>query len=347
LEELKEILLQHQRRYPKMTLADLVKLIYQNEFGPGHFITDEEASLARLKNEAAEIEYTPGELFEPIGNGLVRLHLGPLGDALSLQTVNKFFVLTAKDRQGSIKAFEAKLPLLAELFPGRELNSFLAEYKGAGYPPMSHSQTYRQHYLPSYRIVSSAFALYFPVFERIERLLAQNGSIVIAIDGRSGSGKSSLGRLLQAIYGCPVIAMDHFFLRPEQRSAARLGEPGGNIDYERFESEVCSRLKSGRPFYYRIYDCQRNRMAPGPKIDPQRLTVVEGCYSHHPALAEHYDLRVFLTVDPDVQRERLLKRSGPKMLGRFQNEWIPLEELYFSQLNIAQQSDVVVDTGAL
>jgi hypothetical protein len=62
-------------------------------------------------------------------------------------------------------------------------------------------------------------------------------------------------------------------------------------------------------------------------------------------LSELYDLKVFLTVDPQLQQKRLLERSGPAMLERFLNEWIPLEELYFSALDIAGQADVCVAAG--
>ena len=47
MEELIEVLQRHKARYPQATAVDLVKLVYQSEFGPGHFITDEGASLAR------------------------------------------------------------------------------------------------------------------------------------------------------------------------------------------------------------------------------------------------------------------------------------------------------------
>ena len=45
MEELKAILITHAKRYPLMQPRDAVKLIYQNEFGGGHLICDEEACL--------------------------------------------------------------------------------------------------------------------------------------------------------------------------------------------------------------------------------------------------------------------------------------------------------------
>lgn len=86
MEELIEVLQRHKARYPQATAVDLVKLVYQSEFGPGHFITDEGASLARLEEECRSLQ-TDGvedELFEPIGRGLVRLHLRALPRGFSL-----------------------------------------------------------------------------------------------------------------------------------------------------------------------------------------------------------------------------------------------------------------------
>lgn len=344
MEDLQKLLREHQRLYPQLTEVDLVKLVYQNEFGSGHFVSNEEASLARLEKEVSELQTAEGHLFESIGNGLARLHLRILGQALPLRTVNRFFVLTAARKQGSVEGFEVKLQLLRELYPGGALESFLEEYKKAGYPPMSHSDRYKEHYAPSYRVVSSDFALYFPVFRDIEKLLEQKESVIVAIDGRSGSGKSTLAELLHHVYGCPVISMDHFFLRPAQRTEERLQEPGGNVDYERFGSEVILKLQEREPFTYQIYNCQTGKFTPSPTIEPHPLIVVEGSYSHHPTLAKEYDFRVFLTISLEGQRERIFKRNGPAIAQRFFGEWIPLEELYFSTLKIREKSDLALET---
>lgn len=344
MDELVRVLTDHRTRYPELTPADLVKLIYQNEFGPGHFVSDEEASLARLKEEYRNLANTkaPSSLFEPIGGGLVRLHLGALKDSLSLTTVNRFFVLTAQKVRGSRESFERKLKVLQEWLQDPALEEFLKEYGQAGYPPLSHSERFRAHYAPAYRVVLGEFALFFPVFREIEKLLQGEQPVVVAIDGRSGSGKSTLANLLREVYGCSIISMDHFFLRPEQRTPERLAEPGGNVDYERFQEEVAPRLKKGEPFQYQIFNCQDWSFRPSPPVQPGPLTVVEGCYSHHPNLAGLYDLKVFLTVPPEVQRQRILKRSGPALLQRFEEEWIPLEELYFSTYGVAEQSQITL-----
>ena len=69
--------------------------------------------------------------------------------------------------------------------------------------------------------------------------------VMVAIDGKCTSGKTTLASKLAEIYDCNVFHMDDFFLRPEQRTSERFAEIGGNVDYERFQEEVLFPLRSG------------------------------------------------------------------------------------------------------
>ena len=54
-EEIAEIIINHFRKYPKMGVQDVIKLIYQNEFTSGHLINNESESLHRLYTEVEGI----------------------------------------------------------------------------------------------------------------------------------------------------------------------------------------------------------------------------------------------------------------------------------------------------
>ena len=72
------------------------------------------------------------------------------------------------------------------------------------------------------------------VLQAVQALPQDRQPLIVALDGRCASGKTTLAALLQQQTGCSVVHMDHFFLRPEQRTRERLEQPGGNVDYERF-----------------------------------------------------------------------------------------------------------------
>lgn len=177
--------------------------------------------------------------------------------------------------------------------------------------------------------------------DMIQELLNHKDRVIVAIDGKCGSGKTSLASLLSEIYDCNVFHMDDFFLRPLQRTPERFKEIGGNVDYERFFDEVIQGLESGIPFSYRPLNCMEMALDPELKVFPKKLNIIEGSYSLHPTLSDHYDLKVFLTIDEDVQKLRILNRNGPEKLKRFIDEWIPRENEYFTTMRVMEQCGLV------
>lgn len=179
---------------------------------------------------------------------------------------------------------------------------------------------------------------------RIETLLAERDCVFVAIDGPCTSGKTTFAAMLNRRFGGNVLHMDDFFLRPEQRTPERFAEPGGNVDRERFETEVLAPLAAGQAAQYRPWDCHTGDFAVAYAVEPAQLTIVEGSYSMHPALRGYYDCMICLAVDPAEQLRRL-ERRNPRMLQRFVDEWIPLENRYFEATNIQAVADLLVDTA--
>lgn len=180
--------------------------------------------------------------------------------------------------------------------------------------------------------------------DRVERLLAEGRCAFVAIDGPCASGKTVFAASLHERFGGNVLHMDDFFLRPEQRTPERFAEPGGNVDRERFEVEVLKPLAAGKAVRYRPWDCHTGDFATSRSVEPAALTVVEGSYSMHPALRGYYDLTMCLIVDPS-ERLRRLEARNPRMLQRFIDEWIPLENRYFESTNTQGSADLLVDTA--
>ena len=223
--------------------------------------------------------------------------------------------------------------------------------------PVRHSAEYREKETPAYRVVSGHHAMLLPIFEAMSGL--DKG--VIAIDGRAAAGKSTLSAILRDIIGYEfmeeddychfhdvnnagiVIKMDDFFLPPELRTAERLQQPGGNVHCERFVNEVLPYVKTGQGFKYRKYDCSRMEYSDAlVEVQTHPWRIVEGVYSHHPALGDYMDVRVFVDIQPQEQQTRIKNRNTPEIATRYINEWIPMEEAYFKAYGTREAADVVI-----
>lgn len=143
--------------------------------------------------------------------------------------------------------------------------------------------------------------------------------------------------------------MDDFFLRPEQKSRERLLEIGGNVDYERVWDEVLRPIRDGeKQFLYRRYNCKTQCIQKEERMDVKGLLcIVEGSYSAHPRFGDLYDIRILLTVNDNVQKERILLRNGQEMQKRFVQEWIPMENRYIEEFDLKEKSHIIMDTSGL
>ena len=177
---------------------------------------------------------------------------------------------------------------------------------------------------------------------QIMPIFATRGRVCVAIDGRCASGKTTLAAALAVSLGATVFHADDFFLRPEQRTAERLSEPGGNMDRERLKAEILIPLAENREVTYRPFDCREMKLAEPRTVDPKPIRIIEGSYTHHPELIKYYDFRVFLDTPPTLQWERILKREGKARAEAFRERWIPLEEKYLSAHSVKESSDLVI-----
>lgn len=356
---LENILTLHAQRYPAMERRDYVKLLCQSELGPAHLLSSPEEALSALREDLAQAKaegYAPAYTVEAIGGGLCRFHLNPQSlteDDLPL--LCRCFAVSAHQR-GSAAGLWEKLGLLSGLawrggvpLDGEELDTFLALYAAMDCPTLHHSDGYRDTYRPHYRVMDRDLALYFPALQAIDRALREeNGPILVAVDGRCGSGKTTFAaRCAQVFDDCSALHMDDFFLPPDKRTPERLSAPGGNVDYERAEEELFAPLSRGEAAAYRPFDCAAGDFGELIGVPCARLNILEGTYALHPALAKYAQVKIFFTCSPQAQLARLERRETAESLARFQEKWIPLEEAYFSGLGIEAGCDVTIDTTHL
>lgn len=168
---------------------------------------------------------------------------------------------------------------------------------------------------------------------------------IIGIDGRAGAGKTTLSAMI--VKNNPdivVFHMDDYFLRKEQVNEKRLALAGENIDHERFYEEIMLPLYKGeKTICHRHYDCHAQTLSPLIQTKIKGQVIIEGSYAFHPSLSPYYDLKIFVDIDKERQKERIINREGAKKAEIFFEKWIPLEEEYFKKYDIADKSDIIID----
>ena len=181
-------------------------------------------------------------------------------------------------------------------------------------------------------------ARFSPFLERLEELLKQ-GHVLLAVDGGSASGKSTLAKSLAERFDATVFHADDFFLQKHQRTKERLKEAGGNLDRERLKEEVLLPLSRSQNVLLRRFDCRTMTLSEPEEIRSKSFVILEGAYSMHPSLREFYTLSLFLKISEETQKKRIEARNTPEVAARFLDTWIPMEKRYFEAFDIENACD--------
>ncbi|MEN6369767.1 MAG: hypothetical protein ABFD77_08735 [Thermotogota bacterium] len=164
---MRDIVLEHQRRYPCWKLDDLYKLVHQAALGSEHTVTDEARARAWLTQEMAKMGLGPHEpLIEPISpdGEVVRVHLRPyLRRRLDPELLLEAFVRTAEEFRGLHGRIDAGLAEAGRLaregrlpFTETDIALLSARMRAEGFPAVHHSDVYVAEYHPAYRVISRA-----------------------------------------------------------------------------------------------------------------------------------------------------------------------------------------------
>lgn len=177
----------------------------------------------------------------------------------------------------------------------------------------------------------------------LQAVLSLPQPAVVGIDGRCGSGKTSLAAALAQRLPCRVLHTDDFYLPASRRAEGWQSIPAANMDLERLRREVLLPARAGGTITTRPFCCRTGEYGPAITLPPAPLTIVEGSYSCHPALRDCYDLALFVTCGPEEQAWRLREREGARAAAFFER-WIPLEEGYFARDAVQQHCQFTIVT---
>ena len=182
---------------------------------------------------------------------------------------------------------------------------------------------------------------------------------LVALDGGSGSGKSSLAALVAAELNAAIVESDDFFaagitdaewgaMAPGERAAAA-------IDWRRLRREALEPLVAGKVASWHPFD-----FAAGTRPDgtyplaaeavtrgPAAVIILDGAYSARPEISDLIDLAVLVDVPTSERHRRIALRETDKTFpAAWHARWDAAEDYYFTHARPASSFDLVVAISA-
>ncbi len=338
------------RRHPCWDERDVLKALFQAECGNGHLLGNFSEVERRIRVETENAGPSRGEpLTERVGDRL-RLHLRPARDlGLEPAWITRMMLGSLPADPDSRDRLIRSVCAPDFAIPGTDAAVLRSLARELALDPRAlplHSDVCHQREAPAYRVIDAAWE---PVLDVLRAYAAARSEKprMITVDGRCGSGKSTLGRAIGAVLACPVLYMDDYYTPHVRKTPERLAIPGGNCDIERLAREVIEPFAAGRPVTLRRYNCETRDFEDSGDLPACGLLVLEGSYSNLPPIPEAACVRVFLEITPELQAERILKRGGPEAAKRFADIWIPLEEAYFGAYRLPDEGCLRIDAAGL
>ena len=160
-------------------------------------------------------------------------------------------------------------------------------------------------------------------------------TVVVALDGRSGSGKTLLGTAVAASLACPLVHLDALYP----------GWDGLQAGVDLLTAGVLRPLARGGPASYARWDWMRDRPGRTVTVDVGGLLVVEGCGALVPPAAQFAAVRVWLEAPDTARRERALARDGDTYAPHWER-WAAQEDAVYAAARPRRSAHLVLSTGA-
>jgi gluconate kinase len=163
----------------------------------------------------------------------------------------------------------------------------------------------------------------------VERIRASaSARTVVLIDGRAGSGKTTLASEVAYALKAQLVCMDAFYP----------GWGGLEVGSSMVRSMVLDPQKPG----WRRWDWKRSRAAEWHSVNAAKPVVIEGSGALSAANRELATFGIWIRLEPDERRRRKLARDGHLNLEHW-DRWALQEDRFFARERPDLLADALVD----
>lgn len=198
------------------------------------------------------------------------------------------------------------------------------------------------------------------ILEKVDGMTASlNRPVVVAIDGGSGAGKTTLAGRIAEQRQVAVVTLDDFYQTsipetrwPELSVEERLQ---GVFDWNRVKRDAIDPLRLGKPGRWHAFDFLKGLGPTGTydlkmeatEVRPAPIIILEGAYSASPPVRDVIDLAILVSVPRPVRHARVEQRERDleDFLDTWHFVWDAVENHYFEQVCPPTSFDLVVSNS--
>lgn len=173
--------------------------------------------------------------------------------------------------------------------------------------------------------------------------------IVVALDGRSGAGKTSLATDVASNVDAAVVHGDDFYrdmLDVDRRALSPVQGVDRYFDHQRLRQEALEPLVRRQAARFGCFNWMEGAGLTRPvTVEARDIVVVEGVYSARPEFDDLLDLKVLVEVSDHIREHR--RRARPRTVSRedpqsWDTRWEAAERVYFDTIRPRTAFDLIV-----
>jgi hypothetical protein len=175
-----------------------------------------------------------------------------------------------------------------------------------------------------------------PLVEAIRQTLArkQTRSVLVAIDGRGGAGKSSLATAIEReLDRAAVVHTDDFAF-------------GWELGWDWARDQIVEPMLARRPARFQRFDRPTRRLAEWHEVPSDTdVLILEGVSATRSELGDPWDVTIWVEAPRDTRLQRGLEREGDAALPLWQ-KWMAEEDRWVASERPADRCDFIFDGTA-